>query len=409
MPDKSKIVLITSGQPSLNPRLVKEADALSEAGYEVTVIYQYWNAWATVADEKLLKNKKWKLIRVGGSPTNQQATYWLSRLFHKVGQLVTKHVFRTPFFDRMAIGRCTNLLIKKAKSQQADLYIGHNLAALPAAVMAAKKNGAKAGFDAEDFHRHETSDDAEHPDCQLKTRIENRYLPFVSYLTASSPEIAAHYQSIFPALTPQVILNVFEYQPQFGMEQKENGNLKLVWFSQTIGLNRGIRVVLEAITLLPKVEVHLLGDHDHATKQALIQHLPAETVSNVHFYPPIAPSDLPAFCSKFDVGLALEPGFSINNNIALSNKIFTYIQSGLAIIASNTTAQSSFLAQYQGIGQVYDLKNPDTLRYCLAYYLDNPAILIAHQQQALEYGASVLNWQHKKTKFLTIIHHCLRN
>lgn len=61
-----KIVLVTSGQPSLNPRLVKEADALVEAGYEVTVIYQYWNEWGTDLDKVLLPQKKWKTIRVGG-------------------------------------------------------------------------------------------------------------------------------------------------------------------------------------------------------------------------------------------------------------------------------------------------------------------------------------------------------
>ena len=37
-PKKSRICLVTPGQPSTNPRLVKEADALCEAGYDVQVV-----------------------------------------------------------------------------------------------------------------------------------------------------------------------------------------------------------------------------------------------------------------------------------------------------------------------------------------------------------------------------------
>jgi glycosyltransferase involved in cell wall biosynthesis len=35
---KKRIVIITSGQPSANPRVVKEALALDEAGYRLTVL-----------------------------------------------------------------------------------------------------------------------------------------------------------------------------------------------------------------------------------------------------------------------------------------------------------------------------------------------------------------------------------
>ena len=60
-----KILIITTGQPSLNPRMVKEADALSAAGHEVEVLYQYWNEWASEMDASLLKTKKWKATRIG--------------------------------------------------------------------------------------------------------------------------------------------------------------------------------------------------------------------------------------------------------------------------------------------------------------------------------------------------------
>ena len=84
MPGK-QIVLITSGQPSLNPRLVKEADTLSAAGFDVTVLYAYWNEWGTRYDKELLAQKKWKAICIGGDPlASKVSTWFLSRLIFKV-------------------------------------------------------------------------------------------------------------------------------------------------------------------------------------------------------------------------------------------------------------------------------------------------------------------------------------
>lgn len=51
----AKILLLTTAQPSTNPRLVKEAEALSEAGYWVKVLYCYRADWALKADREILK------------------------------------------------------------------------------------------------------------------------------------------------------------------------------------------------------------------------------------------------------------------------------------------------------------------------------------------------------------------
>ena len=109
-----KIVLITSGQPALNPRLVKEADLLAEAGYEVIVIYQYWTDWATEVEKTLLPQKQWKAIRVGGSPKSQIILYWYTRIKFKVIRLLYKYF---NLFPEAAIARSANLLLSHAKKK----------------------------------------------------------------------------------------------------------------------------------------------------------------------------------------------------------------------------------------------------------------------------------------------------
>ena len=67
--------------------------------------------------------------------------------------------------------------------------------------------------------------------------------------------------------------------------------------------------------------------------------------------------------SQFDIGLAIEPKKDLNNNLALSNKILCYFQSGTYILATETSAQKLFLQQHpqHGISVKDDFNNFDTV------------------------------------------------
>lgn len=404
-----KILLITSGQPSLNPRLVKEADTLSSVGHDVTVLYAYWNEWGTKFDDNLLNSKKWTAIRIGGAPKQNKASYFLSRLIHKLATIGAKKI-NIPFFAEAAIGRSSIMLSKAAKKHPADLYIAHNLAALPAAVKAARNNHKPCGFDAEDFHRNEVSDDSHSFDVKLKTYIEQKYIPKTNYLTASSPQITAAYQALFPSKAIVTLLNVFNSAPNFSIPKTDPITpIKLFWFSQTIGTQRGIEAVIQALNILPRgsFELHLLGAFQHRDSKAYFEKLTTPNLYSLHFHPVIAPDDLITFSSQFDIGLALEPSFSKNNDLALSNKIFTYLQAGLAVIASNTTAQRDLFNTYPEFGSLYETNNMQSLVEILQRYAENRDQLDQARQAFLRLGRSKLNWEIEQIKFLKVIQQTL--
>jgi len=400
-----KVLIISSGQPSLNPRLVKEADALAEDGYDVLVIYAYWNEWGTQLDERLLPTKKWKSIRAGGDPKQKPARYFVSRLINRIAIILVKKYRQMEFADR-AISRASYFLTAEAKKHCADLYIAHNLGALPAAVKAAKKFNKLCGFDAEDFHRYEVTNDVNDPDVILKTYIENKYLPQTNYLTASSPQIAAAYQQLFAGKTPLTLLNVFckSDQPEISSADPD-APLKIFWFSQTIGYSRGLEDIIETLGLLKEYsfELHLLGDlPEGAFKNYLLRQ---QTVNNlkIFIYPPISSVSITAFAATFDIGLALEPAFSMNNDLALSNKLFTYLQAGLALIASDTTAQLAFINQYPAIGRWYAKGDRNSLAEMLVYYYKNREALLQARRAALQLAHTTLNWETESVKFLNLV------
>jgi glycosyltransferase involved in cell wall biosynthesis len=398
-----KIVLVSSGQPALNPRLVKEADSLSHAGYDVTVLYSYWNDWGTAYDKQLLSTKKWKTIRIGGSPHQKQIIYFFSRLINMISRLAVNKKFFFGWFAVSAVSRGSFFLIKQAKKHKADLYIAHNLGALPAAVKAATAHSKPCGFDAEDFHRNENSDDKNDKYVILKSWVEDKYIPRLNYFTASSPQIADAYKAIFPDLKPIVLLNVFPKSAITSPVHNSNGPLKLFWFSQTIGANRGIEVIISALQLLNKdhFELHLLGSKTHGG-ESFINKINDKTI-NIQIHEPVSPDELTGFASQFDIGLSLEQSVPLNRDICLTNKIFIYLQAALAVIVSNTKAQQSLMSKNQQIGSIYQIGDTNALATILQNYYDNRDFLHSCKKNALCLAHEQFNWETESVKFLDTI------
>lgn len=406
---RKKIVLITTTQLSLNPRLIKEADTLVDAGHDVTVLYAYWNKWGAEFDKSLMTTKKWKAVCIAGDPEINWVIYFLSRVIHNLA-LKFSRKFKSKFLADSAISRSSFFLKHAAKKYIADLYIGHNPGALPATVLAAQVNKKFCGFDAEDFHRNEMSDNKKDPDVILKTWLEDNYFPQLDFLSTSSSFIASAYKKLFPNIDFIVLMNVFPSISNIP-EPVYNGHrpIRLFWFSQTIGVKRGLEDIINALNLLKNYpfELHLLGYLPEETKINYIDKLINANMVQVFFHPPIPSDRLTSFSSQFDIGLALEPAFSANNDMALSNKIFTYIQGGLAIAASDTKAQYQLLSEFPSIGKFYQKGNANALADILLFYHQNRDKLVETRKAAFKAAKDELNWENESQKFLDIVEQIL--
>ena len=244
-----RVCLVTSTHVSANPRLVKEADALCDAGYAVHVVAADVNVRLRELDGGILLRAHWDYTLVG---RGLWISYALMTVFQRMARLVLRYRFSGKLsVARIAHHRLTGRLTNITKRVSADLYIAHNLAALPAAAAAALANGANLGFDAEDFHTEELNHYQRNGGDQVaRELIERRLLPRCRHLTGASPLIAEAYNDRY-GVRMEPILNVFPLSE--APEEEPGMSLELVprslyWFSQTVGAGRGLEPLLKAMS-----------------------------------------------------------------------------------------------------------------------------------------------------------------
>jgi hypothetical protein len=404
------VCLITIAQPSTNPRLVKEADALTKAGYNVQVICAHLSPWADPLDRQLLSSRSWQCRYIGGSRQHQQIQYILSRFRHGISRRLVEHVRYSTLLRWWAICRVGPELARAASATLCDLYIGHNLGALPAVVMAAERHNALAGFDAEDFHsgsRHFTAPPSVLD--EVTEEIERTFLPRCHYITAASPGIAAAYAAKYHILQPVPILNVFPLaqRPQVPVGSRDDRPLMLYWFSQTIGADRGLEDVVRAMGMLDSrhVELHLRGQWWPGYRQHLLELAESCGVPTTHIvgHDPSPADDMIRLAANYDVGLALEQPDSRNRDICLTNKIFTYLLAGNAVAATNTTGQVALMDQLMGAGFTYRPGDVAALASGLRGWQCDRQALHAARRTAWNWGTSRYNWDFEQNRFLQVI------
>lgn len=331
----------------------------------------------------------------------------LSRYTSGIKNKIAKKLFKLyRSCDSLAINRHYYWQLRAAVEVNADLYIGHNLAALPVANAAAKIVKSRCGFDAEDFHRYEESDRDDDLSVILKKQIEEKYIPNVDHLSTASPLISQEYERLFDNIKPVTVLNLFpQFKPASSAHKRDGEAVKLFWFSQWIGRGRGLEEIMKAMATLPNlnIELHLLGEIFGVDKQFFDDmrvdlNIPAERIK---FYTPIHPDKVLEFASQFDIGLATEISTPYNRDICLTNKLFTYIQSGLAVVASDTSAQTLFMKEFPSIGIIYNKKNHLDLASKLKDLINDPDDLVKRKASSLDISRSLLNWEIEENKIIT--------
>ncbi|MEX0822526.1 MAG: hypothetical protein WD021_10300, partial [Rhodothermales bacterium] len=417
---RRSIALVTPTHLARNPRLVKEADALAAAGCDVDVFYCRFMPEVVEHDDRIVSRAAWRAHAVSYVREEAPFTFWWSRL--------RRHVCRKAF-DRLGrrspdwlmarayeriYPELLRLVRKHAATQRAanmyppDLYIAHNLQALPVALRAGRRHGARVGFDAEDFHTGMYLErDLQCLDRRLVVQVEERGIRACDYVTAAAPYIAEAYERRYEISRPETVLNTFPsaMRPRAPRPTDPEAPLTLYWFSQTIGPVRGLEdaaIAMARLADLP-VELHLRGQVTDSAYVDYLRKLAGDAGERIVLHD-LAPADeMIRLAAQYDVGLALETPVQHNRDICLSNKIFSYLAAGNAVLASGTTAQKALMQRLGPVGAVYSPGNGREMALFVRQWHESRELLDDRRQHAWRAATDRFNWEYEQDVFLRVI------
>lgn len=394
------ICLISPGHLVSNPRLVKEADALTAAGHTVRVIHGR-SFPPHDAEDRRLHGRGWRVsARVPFGVLAPTRLRWRQRLRQRLSAFPLRLGCSVRALEHRAWHPAGSELVRAACAVEADLYVAHYPAALPAAALAAGRRGVGYAFDAEDFHPGEWPDSA--PDTaqrRLLTALERRWLPGCRYVTAASPGIAAAYASHYGIAPPTVVRNVFprvQAPALASLRGSFPGGPTLYWFSQTIGPDRGLELALAAIGLSCSRPLLVLRGICSDAYRRHLEHLAATAGLEGHlrFLPHAAPDQMEALAAEHDLGFVGETGHTPNRRIALTNKLFTYALAGVPALISDIPAHRAYAAQAGDAVRLFRNGDPESLAALLDHFLlERGEALASARRAAHRLGQFELNWE----------------
>jgi glycosyltransferase involved in cell wall biosynthesis len=406
-----RICLVGAANPSNNPRLLREADLLSQS-HEVRVVCAGSSRESADADSRLLNLRSWSLQRIDSARADWDRSEvggrdWFKAIMVRGRRRLAQEVFpliRTTTLAEYTCSAGLAELRRLASAQPADWFIAHTQPALPAAAAAVKRWNAKLGFDCEDL-LSETGDRF----CAAIRLIERKYLACCNYVSVTSQEMAGYLKETYGLADSLVLYNVFPLSLADGVcaptMRPYHPRLRLHWISQTIGPDRGLQDVFAACSgLSNQVEIHLRGQVSTKQKSALLGEAErCGVASSLFFHPRIDQAELIPSMSEYDVGLALERPQHRNYSLTVTNKVFTYMLAGLAILATDTPGQREVMSRVAEAGALYPAEDVPSMRAILETWIKDRKKLRTAQQAAWDGARSTFCWEIEQMKFIEML------
>lgn len=415
----AKICIIAPGYIASTPRVFREADALSDAGFDVRVVCSQGNLEDIRRfDRETTAHRTWRwdAVRWSNTRPDERRLYYRSGIRHRLAQAAPKALQRRLPVAERGEGRVFPELASLAQKERADIYIGHYPVGLAAARRAARVHGAKLGYDIEDLYAEIRPDAPEwRAEKDRIVTIERAHAPYCDYLTAASAPMAEEFARRYATRIPLAVHNCHPWRERETLgrapqDRQDVKKLSLYWYSQTIGLDRGLQDVIAAAGLLGGgVEIHLRGFASADVRETL-QRAAAEhgVGGDLFFHEPVPPDELLTRAAEHDVGLALETTASLSRQLSVTNKLFLFLTAGLAVVASDLPGQRSVLDSCPGAAKMYVPGDVGWLARHLTDFVREPSMLASARRQALTAAHDRWNWEMEGARLVDAVRQLTR-
>ena len=396
--------------------MVKEAEALAEAGHEVEVLGSGICPEYRERDVRLTEGRKWRFTGLLAGQGSfeilvQRAKRRLGNQAHRL----------FGWENRWQLGAVAGVLLKEGRKRNADLYIAHSEAGMWAAEEL-RKEGRTVGVDMEDWFSEDLLPEARRSrPIRLLKKLEKNLLRHGAYTSCTSEAMADALVREYGCRRPTVVRNVFplkdreeldgRWKDRPGMtkwmerndpsaERPNKAPVSIHWFSQTIGPGRGLEIFFEALEGMEgNWELHLRGNLK-GYEGWLEEVCPTGVRQRLTVHGLVENKELLSRIAEHDIGYAGELTDPPSRNLTITNKLFQYLQAGVAVVASDTRGQQEAAHAAEGAVFLFRSDQTNELKTTLSQLLQNPEKSRNYKKVAWTAGGR-LSWEPESQKLVT--------
>jgi glycosyltransferase involved in cell wall biosynthesis len=386
-----RVCMIVRNPAVRDPRVLKEARALAEAGHELTLI---GTAEPGVPDAE--ERDGFRITRIEPVPS------WVRRLARRPAipaqateaapsaPARTAPARRPQFQAAVRDWIVSRRLTAAALKQPADVYHAHDLNTLMAGWRAARRHGARLVYDAHELYPELAG---------LGPRERARWDRLERYLIARPDAVivpsasrADEFAQRYGIRRPKVVMNcpTASAQPDPAASPlagyRRPGEALLV-YAGGFNANRGLENLVRAAGMIVGARLVMIG---FGSLEGELRRLAGPEGDRVAFHPPVEHDAVVALVAGADVGLAPYLPVGLNNVLAAPNKLFEYLHAGIAIAGSDLPDIRGVVERHR-VGAVFDAADPSSIADAVTELIASPDELAAMKRRARE-ASSLYTW-----------------
>lgn len=368
----------------LDPRVLREAAALAEAGYDVTVV---------------------DIERDASRPHKEQ-----------MQGVTLKHIImpsrfkRTRFKPWFLVKMAATIVrgIWSVTSTPAEVYHSHDDNALPACFVASRLRRKKLILDAHELPLVQPNHTRWKRLSAIARWSLKRMAPRCDGIITVSPQIVEEFHHRYGGPHPVLVRNIPPYTPPVTGSNRLrqmmgfSDDIKIALYQGGIQENRRLDILVHAAHYVAdNVRIIMMGYGESVEKiKALIV---AEGVQDRVFVIPAVPyEELVATTASADVGLiVLDGNYSLNQKWCLPNKLFEAMMAGVPVLSSPLEAVEDLMRDYE-VGVVVNSLSPEVVGPAINALLADGEARARMSRNALAAARQVFRWDIERLSLLNL-------
>lgn len=294
---------------------------------------------------------------------------------------------------------CCWKILKEALYLKPHIIHAHSLNTLPVSCFIAWRLKVPVIYDA---HEYETETvGLNWFTKKIKLIVEKMFIGYADAVINVGDSIAEEYVKLYGITKPYVLMNCPLYQKidkhdHFREEFGIPGHHIIFLYQGILVPGRGLPQLLEAFAAMHDIPVNLVI-MGYGVLESMVKEY-SYRFKNIHHKSAVLPSEVLAWTSSADIGLATGDNVCWSYYYSLPNKLFEYLMAGLPVLGSNLY-EIKKIVEYHELGWVFKENTAEEIEKTVRKIVfDDLSKYKANTQKTVE----IYNWENQEKTLINI-------